>query len=145
MDPVAADFSVSVFSVGGSNGGRITGEGHVGGGATNSFGFGALTVLYDTDQRKISFDTGGTNAGTMHMLFFDRSGALLDSRTVNLSNTNWVFTSDLTNIAAITMDNDDILGIFFDNFGGTPIPAPGAAMLGVIGIPLVGWLKRRIV
>ena len=26
----------------------------------------------------------------------------------------------------------------------TPIPVPGAVMLGMIGLPLVGWVKRRL-
>ena len=30
------------------------------------------------------------------------------------------------------------------NWGGPPIPAPGAALLGMIGLPLVGWFKRRL-
>ncbi len=45
-------------------------------------------------------------------------------------------------IAYVTL-TDDGSDVGFDDFGFEPIPAPGAAVLGAMGLGLVGWAKRR--
>lgn len=79
---------------------------------------------------------------------FDSSDTEIGSFNVPNTGSTWtLFTFD-ANVLGSPIDyvifanggND----IAFDDFGIEPIPAPGAAMLGLVGITLVGWFKRRV-
>ena len=47
-------------------------------------------------------------------------------------------------IAYVTATATTIFEVSLDNMVWEPIPAPGAALLGMIGIALVAWIKRRV-
>jgi len=60
---------------------------------------------------------------------------------------------DLLNVGLYTMFQDPLSGwgsnkpsTLWDNFefGSTYVPAPGAVVLGMFGLGLVGWIKRRM-
>ncbi len=82
-----------------------------------AIGEGALTVLYDVDQRVIAFDVIGPNGGALRLQFFDRLGqAIGDIVVEGLVNTAYAFSSDEWEIAAVTLTNTDLSGVGFDNF-----------------------------
>ena len=72
------------------------------------------------------------------------TGALLDSASVLSSGTGTAHLLSVSgsNIGSVVITNG---GGFWaaDNFDFTPIPAPGAALLGVMGLGLVAWVRRR--
>lgn len=112
---IDAVFGVNIISMFSST--VISGIGVLGFPDRNAIGEGALTVLYDTDQRVIAFDVVGANGGTINILFYSRSGALIDEVFVEDSHdTLYVFGGTDTNIAAVTFNNTDRGGLVFDNF-----------------------------
>lgn len=141
---VAAIFGVNVVSSSGST--VLDGLGPTGFPNFNSIGEGAFSILYGIDQDKIAFRTVGADAGTMDIQFFDRTGGLLADLSVTLGSgtEDWVFTSDFTDIGGITIDNANGGGIGFDNFGYSPVPVPGALILGMVGLAALRAVKRRL-
>jgi hypothetical protein len=87
---------------------------------------------------------------------FDESSALLGSTTVqsvrverlpgNYIDIAFLSLSGIGNIAYAKFTFANTTGFFgIDDVDFTPIPAPGAVLLGGIGVGLVGWLRRRMV
>jgi len=142
---VAANYGVSILYSYWSGGNVIAGSGTTGYPNYSAIGEGALTALFGLDQSVIGFTVVGAEGGAMDIQFFDRSGSLLGDLAVGLGwgESAYAFTSDATDIAAFTIDNTNGGGIAFDDFRFQPIPAPGAMLLGSIGVGLVGWLRRR--
>jgi hypothetical protein len=143
---VAADYGVCILYSYWSGGNAIAGLGPIGYPNLDAIGEGALTMLFAIDQNVIGFTVVGADSGAMDIQFFDRSGSMLGDLRVSLDSgdgATYAFSSDATNIAAITIDNANGGGIGFDNIRFQPIPAPGAILLGSIGVSLVGWLRRR--
>lgn len=106
-----------------------------------AIGDGALTVLYAADQRVIAFDVVASNGGTLEVQVFDRTGASLAVLTLtDVANTMHVFSSDETNIAAVTLNPDDFGGLAFDNFRFEAAPLLGAVF--ECGVATAGVVER---
>ena len=53
-------------------------------------------------------------------------------------------TGTATNLSFTSLMGDSAYGPALDNVSVTAIPAPAAILLGMLGLGLVGWMKRRI-
>lgn len=71
-------------------------------------------------------------------------GSLLYDTTVSVVNTGPTWYT-FNYVGVDTLRFSSVAGAHFamDNFTYTVIPAPGAILLGSIGVGLVGWLRRR--
>jgi len=95
----------------------IIGLGALGFPDRDAIGEGALTVLYDEDQRVVALDVLGTNGGTFQVRFFNRSGEVLGEAAFDEAvDDTYVFGSDAEDIAAFTVTSTDKAGLAFDNF-----------------------------
>jgi len=103
---------------------------------------GALSVSvdigdYDSDSDRLFleiFDSGGTSLGYTDLVI---APEFVGMETLSLSAPNIAF--------AIFGAREAGGGssVYSDNFTYERIPAPGAILLGTIGVSLVGWLRRR--
>jgi hypothetical protein len=73
------------------------------------------------------------------------NGALKYSTVVTANQTGptW-FTLNYDGIDTLRFTSLSNSQFAMDNFTFNPVPAPGAALLLVVGVSLVGWLKRRL-
>lgn len=108
-----------------------------------------LRADFASPANSVSLDFIGDNAsdfGELHA--YDSGGTLVDSAYTGQLTANMVETLTVSsasfNIAYIVAGGvDSVSALGLDNLHFQPIPAPGAALLGVIGLGLVGWAKRR--
>ena len=92
---------------------------------------------YDADSDRLFleiFDSGGTSLGYTDLVI---APEFVGMETLSLSAPNIAY--------AIFGARDAVSGssVYSDNFTYERIPAPGAILLGSIGVSLVGWLRRR--
>ena len=104
-----------------------------------------LRISFDVPVSDLGFDYWTSwGSGTVTFNFYDTSNALIDTQV--LSTSGWESSSFAygTGISYLDMlQPRDDWAYAVDNFNFTPIPAPGAILLGSIGAGLVGWLRRR--
>lgn len=101
----------------------------------------------------VSVDLGdlGGDSDKLFLEIFNSSGTLLDSTSETIASTfSGMKTLSLTSVKRISYavfgarsPADNGSSVHADNFEFTPIPAPGAILLGSIGVGLVGWLRIR--
>ena len=60
-------------------------------------------------------------------------GTLADADTVSLANV-------ILNVGNFGQTYD----VYWDNFSAQVVPAPGAALLAMLGLSIVGWIKRKV-
>ena len=114
------------------------------------------TFTFATPLADVSLDVGlpGFNWGIDFLVTAKLGGSTVATEAFNMTSFGdpgpWRTVSFNVPLDSVMVQMTDNPGGGFafgiDNLVFTPIPEPGAAaMLGLIGIPLVGWLKRRIV
>lgn len=100
----------------------------------------------------VSVDLGDYNADS-DLLFLE----IFDAANVSLGYTDLVISPLFVGMETLSLSAPDIAyaifgardavngsSVYADNFRFQPIPAPGAALLGFIGLGAVGWIKRRL-
>lgn len=112
--------NLTTGNLGGNSG--LSGESSV-----MSLGEGSVAVLFDFDQSQIAFDVLGSDldsegiGGNVIASFWARDGSLLDQFTLALDGSpviSYGFINDdgAFNIAGLSLVNDDIGGVGYDNF-----------------------------
>lgn len=104
-------------------------------------------IVFIDDVSIVTADWVSIYSNNFFMDAYDSGGNLLATQsTTGLSGTShgsYTF-SGIGQIAKISFwDGTGLVGIGRLQFDTTPIPAPGAFMLGSIGVGFVGWLRRR--
>jgi len=106
---------------------------------------GDFWIQFTTAAVEVQFDSGywdGVGVGVINV--YNPGGSLIASLTNTTTGVNVTNLTGIGPIGKIYFNSiGDGLGADFDNLGITPIPAPGAILLGSIGAGLVGWLRRR--
>lgn len=145
----AAGENLNVFENGGSQ--VLTGLGPLGFPNFDAIGEGSIAVLFANDQSEFGFQLVGGDLGTATIDFFRRDGSLIERIVLSsLSNSFYGFSRDggLADIAGISIFNNDLGGIGFDNLkydvATTQVPEPSALVLLLTGgIALLSAARRR--
>ena len=113
-------------------------------GGPNMFA-GDFWMQFTTPVLDVDFDSGyWDNVGAAVIDVYDPSAVLLANLTNAGTGVEHFSISGLGQIGKIYFNSvSDPFGADIDNLDFTPIPAPGAILLGSIGVGLVGWLRRR--
>jgi len=106
---------------------------------------GDFWIQFTTPAVEVQFDSGSWDSLGVGVI--DVYGPAMNP-LVSLSNTttgvNVTNISGMGPVGYIYFNSiGDGAGADIDNLGFSPIPAPGAIVLGGIGVGLIGWLRRR--
>jgi hypothetical protein len=112
-----------------------------GAGIYNGSGSNLATVLWDQPISSVTF-SWAIFSNEIYANAYDASDNLVDSFSLVGAPPNGQATLSGSGITRVSWhDGNAQVGI--DSMTWTPIPAPGAILLGGIGAGLVGWLRRR--
>jgi len=105
-----------------------------------------LRADFSSGATDVQLDSIGNNHSDYGVMYaYDMGGSLVDSAYTGQLTLNKVETlivsGDISYIVAAGINSVNILGL--DNLQYNMVPVPGALVLGMIGLPIVGWCKRR--
>jgi hypothetical protein len=115
----------------------------------DTFNRGPLSLLLDIPATDIRWTMGYVDSpgvSSLRIDFFASDGSLVQSVNQTLGPEGYSIYSygGFGTFAGLSIyNNNDPAGLRFQNFEYAAIPAPGAILLGSIGVGLVGWLRRR--
>jgi hypothetical protein len=106
---------------------------------------GDFWMQFTTPATEVKFDSGYWDTlGTGVINVYNPAMNPLASLTNTVTGVDTISISGLGPVGYIYFNSiADGAGADIDNLGFSPIPAPGAIVLGSIGVGLIGWLRRR--
>jgi len=164
LNLLAGNASVNVTAVDGGAGDvgntAIAGSGPLGYPAADAVGEGSIAILFDFDQSEFGFEVVGGNGGTATAQFWGRDGSLIDEIVFNLTSEifqpyGFVTDDGLQSVAGVSIFNNDLGGIGFDNFiydiagvPGTPgsddsVSVPEPSSIALLSLGLAGFVFSR--
>jgi len=106
---------------------------------------GDFWMQFTTPVVEVQFDSGywdGVGNGSIYV--YDPGWGYINSFSNTITGVETISLSGLGPIGYVYFNSiGDGAGADIDNLGFTQIPAPGAILLGSIGVGLVSWLRRR--
>jgi len=106
---------------------------------------GDFWIQFTTPAIEVQFDSGcwdGVGVGVINV--YNPGGSLIASLTNTTTGVNVTNLTGIGPIGKIYFNSiGDGAGADIDNLAFSPIPAPGAILLGSIGLGVVSWLRRR--
>ena len=108
---------------------------------------------FATPVNVLSLDVGvpGWDSSVDFLVTAKLGGSTVATETFNVTSPsdpgNWHTVSFNVPLDSVTVEitgGDSAFGIDNLDFTFTPVPAPGAALLGLLGLSLVGWFKHRV-
>lgn len=117
----------------------------------DAVGEGSFALLFSTNQSQFGFQLVGGNGGTATVDFFRRDGSLIEEILLSgLTDTFYGFSRDggLQDIAGISISNNDLGGIGFDNLkhdvvSNVAVPEPASIFLIALGLLGVANTRRK--
>ncbi len=103
------------------------------------------TVYFTNPTPYVTIDWWDIYTGQIHIIAYDSGGSVIDAfdgPTTSYDDSGTETLSGSSLISYLTFNNSGGL-VQIANMEFSPIPAPGAILLGGIGVALVGWLRRR--
>jgi hypothetical protein len=106
---------------------------------------GDFWMLFTTPVLDVTFDSGyWDGVGTGYMYVYNAGGSQIGTVQNTIIGIEQISISGLGPIGKVYFNSiGDLAGADIDNLAFTPVPAPGAILLGGIGAGIVSWLRRR--
>jgi len=106
---------------------------------------GDFSMVFTSPVLEVTFDSGYWDAvGTGYMYIYGAYGHHIGTVVNTSTGVEQISISGIGAIGKIYFNSiGDGAGADIDNLAFTPVPAPGAILLGGIGAGIVGWLRRR--
>lgn len=134
----------------------LTGLGPLGFPSGDAIGEGSIALLFPSPQFELGFDIVGTNVGSATVNFFRADGSLIHTIVLSgLADGSFAFRREgnVTDIAGISVHNDDPAGVGYDNFRFNPqqqevVPEPASVLLlaaGAFGLVATRRFRRQAV